>query len=215
MSDSSPAKTQGAWPASDQSYGRRACRDVLGVALSLILVTLWNLDFPHQQVSTLIGRYFPWPTTRPLKWSALLLERTLIEAIVCLPATFLLATYVRWFSVYVALVLAGIFCLKVGAPLNASATRSYQWAVIHVTLLVGGTAVQRSRDGSMGGVGPAAQGTETEVGKRIHEEQQQGPLLGPTPLSRPAPSMLWWAFGELPAPHECQTAVRGSTFRLD
>lgn len=113
---------------------------------------LWSLDIPHQQISVFLGTHFPWPTARALKWSALLLERTLIEAVVCLPAAFLLAAYLRRFSMYVALVLAAIFCLKIGTPLSASAARSYQWwfviymAVIHVTLLVGGTAVQRSRE---------------------------------------------------------------------
>jgi hypothetical protein len=126
---------------------------VLGVALTLTLVTLWYLDSPHQQISEFLGRHFPWPTARSLKWPALLLERTLIEVIVCIPVAFLLAAYVRRFSVYVALVLSVMFCLRVDGPLSASAVMSYQWwfliyiVVIHVTLLVGGTAVRRFRDG--------------------------------------------------------------------
>jgi hypothetical protein len=57
---------------------------VLDVALVLILATPWYLDFPHRLISAFIGKHFPWPTARPPNWPALLLERTLIEAIVCL-----------------------------------------------------------------------------------------------------------------------------------
>jgi hypothetical protein len=138
--------------ASSQGHAVPPHRMALGFALVAILVMLWSLDFPHQPISAFVGAHFPWPTIKTWKWPALLVERTLIEAILCLPAAFLLASYVRRYSVHVAVVLAVIFCLKVGTPLSASVARSYQWwfviymAVVHVALLVGGTAVLKPRD---------------------------------------------------------------------
>jgi hypothetical protein len=112
----------------------------------LVLLTLWSLDFPHQLISTVIGSHFPWPAERFLKWPALLVERTLIEALVCIPAAAFLGLRLRRAGVYVAVFLATVFCFRVGSQLPAYVDMSREWrflifiAGIHILMLVGATS---------------------------------------------------------------------------
>jgi hypothetical protein len=60
---------------------------------------MWLLDFPHHNISKFIGQHFPWPVERSIKWPALLFERTLIEAGICIPVAIVLALRLRRFAV--------------------------------------------------------------------------------------------------------------------
>jgi len=64
--------------------------NVWDTIIVLSLLAMWILDFPHHAISGLIGQHFPWPVQRSLKWPALLLERTLIEAVICIPVALVL-----------------------------------------------------------------------------------------------------------------------------
>ena len=121
------------------------------IGIGLLLLTLWYLDFPHQVISAEIGRLFPWPSEHSLKLPALLLERTLIEALVCIPAAFILALCLRRAGIYVAVLLAAVFARKIAAQAAAYTAMSNEWrfllfiAAIHILLLVGGTVYLNCR----------------------------------------------------------------------
>ena len=120
--------------------------NVLGIIIVISLLAMWLLEFPHHSISKYIGQHFPWPAERSLKWPALLLERTLIEAGVCIPAAIVLALRLRRFAVVIAVLLAAIFCGRVAFDVPNALPGSGQWrflfviAGIHTVLLVGATA---------------------------------------------------------------------------
>jgi hypothetical protein len=107
---------------------------------------MWLFDFPHHSISTLIGQHFPWPVARSLKWPALLAERTLIEAVICIPAALVLALCWRRAAVFIAAVLCAIFCARVAFDFPQAPPGSGVWsflfaiAGIHTALLMGATA---------------------------------------------------------------------------
>ena len=59
--------------------------NVWDILIVMGLFVAWLLDYPHKDISRFVGQHFPWPVARTLKWPALVLERTLIEAVVCIP----------------------------------------------------------------------------------------------------------------------------------
>jgi hypothetical protein len=110
------------------------------------LLAMWLLDFPHHAISGFIGQHFPWPAERSLKWLALLLERTLIEAVICIPVAILLTTRLRRSAMIIAVLLAALFCGRIVLELSKTPAASGDWrflcfiAGIHAALLVGATA---------------------------------------------------------------------------
>ncbi len=112
----------------------------------LSLPAMWILDFPHHAISGFIGQHFPWPVERSLKWPALLLERTLIEAVICIPVALVLAVRLRQSAVVFAGLLAAVLCGRTALELPKTPAGSADWrflcviAGIHTTLLVGTTA---------------------------------------------------------------------------
>lgn len=110
------------------------------------LLAMWLLDYPHGSISRFIGHHFPWPVARSLKWPALVLERTLIEAVVCIPAALVLTLRLRRGALVVATLLSVVFCARVAPDLSATFSGSARWrfllviAAIHTALLVGATA---------------------------------------------------------------------------
>jgi hypothetical protein len=107
---------------------------------------MWLLDFPHHSISTFIGQHFPWPVERSLKWPAVLLERTLIGAGICIPAAIVLGLRWRRFAVIIAVLLSPVFCARVAFDVPKALPGSGVWrflfviAGIHTALLVGATA---------------------------------------------------------------------------
>src|SRR6266436_4241342 len=80
--------------------------NVLDIMIVMSLLAMWLLDYPHDGISRFMGQHFPWPVERSLKWPALLLERTLIEAAVCIPAAIALALRFRRSAVVIAVLLS-------------------------------------------------------------------------------------------------------------
>jgi hypothetical protein len=117
--------------------------------IGVLLLVLWIWDRPHQYLSYTIGRLFPWPSWRSLKWPALLLERATVEALTCLPVAFILARVMRAWAIGLAIVLAAIEVLIVLPQLRSYPPGSHQWrfllffAAIHFVFLVGGTTYLR------------------------------------------------------------------------
>jgi hypothetical protein len=120
--------------------------NVWDTIIVLSLLAMWILDFPHHAISGLIGQHFPWPVQRSLKWPALLLERTLIEAVICIPVALVLAVRLRQSAVVFAWLLAAVLCGRIAFELPKTPAGSVDWRFlcviggIHATLLVGATA---------------------------------------------------------------------------
>jgi hypothetical protein len=120
--------------------------NVWDVIIVLSLSTMWLLNFPHHGISAFIGQHFPWPVERSLKWPAVLLERSLIEVGICIPAAIVLALRLRRFAVVIAMFLSAVFCARVAFDIPKTLPGSGVWrflfliAVMHTTLLVGATA---------------------------------------------------------------------------
>jgi hypothetical protein len=119
---------------------------VWDVMIVMSLLAMWLLDYPHGAISRFIGQHFPWPAERSLRWPALLLERTLIEAGVCIPAALVLALRLRRTGVAIALLLSAVFCGRIAFESPQALPGSAQWrfllviAGIHTALLVAATA---------------------------------------------------------------------------
>jgi hypothetical protein len=120
--------------------------DVWDIMVVISLLAMWLWDYPHDGISRFIGQHFPWPVDRSLKWPALLLERTLIEAGVCIPASIVLALRLRRYAVVIAVLLSAVFCGRIAFEVSAALPGSWQWrfllviAGIHTALLVSATA---------------------------------------------------------------------------
>ena len=116
------------------------------VLMVIGLFVLWLLDYPHKSISKFIGQHFPWPVAPTLKWPALILERTLIEAAVCIPVAIGLALRLRRGAVVIATLLSVAFCGRIAFEMSEAFRGSAQWhflgviAGIHTVLLVGATA---------------------------------------------------------------------------
>jgi hypothetical protein len=120
--------------------------NVWDIMIVMSLLAMWLLDYPHDAISRFIGQHFPWPVERSLKWPALLFERTLIEAGVCIPAAIVLALRLRRCAVVIAVLLSVVFCGRISFEVSAALPGSAQWrfllviAGIHTALLVSATA---------------------------------------------------------------------------
>jgi hypothetical protein len=120
--------------------------NVWDIMIVMSLLAMWLLKFPHDGISRFIGQHFPWPAERSLKWPALLLERTLIEAAVCIPAAIVLALRLRRRAVVIALLLSVVFCSRIAFEVSQALPGSMQWrfllaiAGIHTALLMSATA---------------------------------------------------------------------------
>lgn len=120
--------------------------DVWDIIIVISLSTMWLLDFPHRNISKFVGQHFPWPVEHSLKWPAVLLERTLIEAAVCIPAAIVLALRLRRFAVVIAVFLSAAFCARVAIDMPQALPGSgvsrflLMIAVMHTAFLVGATA---------------------------------------------------------------------------
>jgi hypothetical protein len=131
-------------PVSDAPLKPRV--NVWDIVIVLGLLAMWLLDFPHDSISRFIGQHFPWPVERSLKWPALLLERTLIEAGVCIPAALVLALRLRRYAVVIAVLLTVVFCGRIAFEVSEAIPGSFQWrfllviAGMHTALLVSATA---------------------------------------------------------------------------
>jgi hypothetical protein len=107
------------------------------------LVAAWATKTPYAQISDFIGANFYWPEDRSLKWPALLIERTIIESVVCLPVAYVLAWLYRR-SLYVSIFLVLLYIpratLDLSTPLSLSYTNAFVvfGIVVHVMLLLGG-----------------------------------------------------------------------------
>ena len=119
--------------------------DVWNIMVVISLLAMWLLDYPHDGISRFIGQHFPWPVERSLKWPALLLERTLIEAGVCIPTAIVLALRLRRYAVVIAVLLSVVFFGRIAFEVSAALPGSW-WrfllviAGIHTALLVSATA---------------------------------------------------------------------------
>jgi hypothetical protein len=120
--------------------------NVWEIIIVISLFAMWLLDSPHHSISKFIGQHFPWSVERSLKWPALLLERTLIEAGICIPAAIVLALRLRRFAVVIAVLLSAVFCGRVAFEVPKAVFGSADWRFlfviggIHTALLVGATA---------------------------------------------------------------------------
>jgi hypothetical protein len=120
--------------------------NVWDIVIVISLTAMWLLDYPHDGISRFIGQHFPWPVERSLKWPALLLERTLIEAGVCIPAAMVLALRLRRCAVVISVLLSVVFCGRIAFEVSEALPGSWQWhfllviAGIHTALLVSATA---------------------------------------------------------------------------
>lgn len=109
----------------------------------IFIVAAWVTKVPYGQISDFVGSHFPWPDNHSMKWPALLLERSLIEAIICMPTGYLLSHLYRR-SLHVAMLLVLLYipraALDLSSPLSLSYTTAFVFfgMVIHATLLIGG-----------------------------------------------------------------------------
>ena len=132
-------------PVSDGALSKPRA-NVWDITTVMSLLAIWLLDYPHHSISGFIGQHFPWPAERSLKWPALFLERTLIEAGVCIPAAIVLALRLRRRAVVIAVLLSVVFCGRIAVEVSEALPGSPQWrfllvvAGIHTALLVSATA---------------------------------------------------------------------------
>jgi hypothetical protein len=116
-------------------------------AVLLTLALLWWLDFPHSVISSFIGSHFPWPTEKSWKWTAVLVERALIEFTVCAPTVALLVACFRRESTYAAAALAVVFFVRLlpefEFPIGGTGRQRFLIFVVlsHGCLLLLGTAL--------------------------------------------------------------------------
>lgn len=116
----------------------------------LSLIAAWVTKTPYGQVSDFVGGNFPWPDDRSLKWPALLLERTIIESMICIPAAYLLAVLYRR-SLYISIFLTSLYIpiatLDLSAPLLVSYTTAFVFfgMIVHAVLLIGGVMVFKEK----------------------------------------------------------------------
>jgi hypothetical protein len=120
--------------------------NVWDIMIVISLSAMWLSAYPHDGISRFIGQHFPWPVERSLKWPALLLERTLIEAVVCIPAAIVLALRLRWCAVVIAVFLSVAFCSRIAFEVSEALPGSARWrflliiAGIHTASLLSATA---------------------------------------------------------------------------
>jgi hypothetical protein len=119
------------------------------ILIGLLLMGLWIWDRPHQMLSEAIGRHFAWPAAHALKWFAVLLERTLIEAFTCLPVAFVLVRFMRTWALTIAIALWAIEAVIVLPQLRFHPIGSHWLSFllffigVHFLFLVGGTVCLR------------------------------------------------------------------------
>lgn len=116
------------------------------IVIVIGLLAMWLLDYPHESISRFIGGHFPWPLERSFRWPALVLERTLIEAAVCIPSAVVLAWRLPRYAVAIAALLAAVSCSRIvfemgrAPPGSAESHFLLVIAAIHTALLVSATA---------------------------------------------------------------------------
>lgn len=128
--------------------------------LIILLVVMWFKHLPHRPISDFIGTHFPWPITKSwmLKWSALVIESAIIQAVVCVPVAGLLALALRRAAAPVAIVLTLIFVLSALFELSLANYPQHEMAfdifilICHALFLVGGTLLARKRLSRVGRV---------------------------------------------------------------
>lgn len=132
-------------PVSDGAL-LKARVNVWDIMIVISLLAMWLLAYPHDGISRFIGQHFPWPVERSLKWPALFLERTLIEAVVCIPAAIVLALRLPRRAVVIAVLLSVVFCGRIAFEVSEALPGSAQWrfllviAGIHTALLASATS---------------------------------------------------------------------------
>jgi hypothetical protein len=136
--------------------------------LFIFIVVAWATKIPYGQISEFVGCNFPWPDNRSMKWSALLVERSLIESIVCIPTAYLLShLYRRCLHVAILLILLYIprAALDLSSPLSFSYTTAFVFfgMVIHAVLLIGGIFAFRRQSGNK----VRSSGSELHASERI------------------------------------------------
>jgi hypothetical protein len=114
-------------------------------SLFIFLLLCWLFNFPHFQISNFIGERFPFPVDKQLKWSALLLEVSLIEAVVCIPFVFPIVWLCRKYAIQAATLMFLIFTCRVFVTLLFFGTSTYSivflifQTICHLAFVVGGT----------------------------------------------------------------------------
>ncbi len=117
----------------------------------LSLVAAWVTKTPYGQISDFVGGNFPWPDDRSLKWPALLLERTIVEFMICIPAAYLLAGLYRR-SLHISILLTSLYIpiatLDLSAPLRPSYATAFVFfgMIVHAALLIGGVLVFKEKN---------------------------------------------------------------------